>query len=558
MQPALHTADKSWTYQHLYDGAEQIRRYVAGRVAPGAHIGIVINNNPLFVMSLFGVLMSECVVVLIPYFSKINEIEAYIAECDISLLITDKVLELNINRLHLDELNITNLHMDQQKLGIRSDGGRAEMPAISAGGEMLAASGMPAVSVMSAISDMSAGSDMAAGSDMSAGSGMSTISDMSAGSDMAAGSDMSAISAVSDRAVKKPFVSANSLALLIPTSGSTGKPKVIMLSHDNIVSSCIAHSQKVGLHDQDCFFISMPLCFSSSITTQLLSCLYTKTPVVLLELPLVTRKLASYFKRYRITCLAGAPTLLTMLYKEYERTGQAFPEVHTYISSAAPLIQATLMQGKQVFPCADFLQTYGQSEASPRISIMDRGDHILSCGKPVDGVTVKIVDEAGETVEQGMNGHIWVKGRNVMMGYYNDKALTGRVLVQGWLNTRDIGYQDKNGNIYIAGRADNIINVGGLKVYPEEVEAIIKEHEHIEECLVCAVAEANKGEAVIAYVSFKAGASLNKQQLFQHCVDKLSNYKIPTQWYEVQKFIKTHTSKLNRNAIAQLAAQKID
>ena len=133
------------------------------------------------------------------------------------------------------------------------------------------------------------------------------------------------------------------------------------------------------------------------------------------------------------------------------------------------------------------VQTYGQTEAGPRITCLlpqDSKRKIGSVGKPIPGVYVRVIDEMGKELPANSKGEIIVKGDNVMKGYYKRPKETARVIKNGWLHTGDIGVFDEEGYLYVVGRIKNVIITGGLNVYPEEIEEILHSYPDVEDALV--------------------------------------------------------------------------
>lgn len=337
------------------------------------------------------------------------------------------------------------------------------------------------------------------------------------------------------------------LALLLSTSGSTGQPKIVMLSHDNVVSNAMNHGERIAYTHSDVFLITMPVHFSSTIVTQILSCIYLKTNFFISTLPLMSRAMMNYIKRFGISAFSCVPTMIISLINEMEHNRTPpFDQIRTIVISGAALHRDTLKKASHYFPSAHFIQTYGLTEASPRVSMMNRTDNYLSAGHAVDGVLIQIVDEMGVRLANQEVGEIWVKGRNIMLGYYQNIDATQKVLSNGWLKTGDLGYLDENDRLHIVGREKNIIIVGGSNVYPEEIEEALSHIPQIDEVIVVGEEDEIFGEVPIAYIKLMNGTSLAAKVIRKYCQTYLSNYKIPRRFYSVDHIPKTNTGKLHR------------
>lgn len=230
----------------------------------------------------------------------------------------------------------------------------------------------------------------------------------------------------------------------------------------------------------------------------------------------------------------------------------AFDSIEFIVISGAPVPAKLVDHLQTVFPQADIIQTYGLTEASPRVSMMDRGDRFLSCGSPISNVSIRLVDEEENEVEGAAIGEIWVKGPNVMIGYYNNTELTNATIVEGWLKTGDLGYWNESGCLILTGRKKNIIISGGINIYPEEIEEFLYSLKEVEEVMVVGVHDDLLGEVPIAFLKVCGECLIDMTALTQHCNLHLSSYKVPRQWRIVDEIPKTKTGKLDRASTKHL------
>ncbi|WP_127572622.1 class I adenylate-forming enzyme family protein [Paenibacillus xylaniclasticus] len=345
----------------------------------------------------------------------------------------------------------------------------------------------------------------------------------------------------------------NEVAVLLATSGTTSDPKVIQLSHRNIFTNSHAHANAIKLDKRDIFAVTMPLHFSSTLTTQLLSCIISRTTLALFELPLLPKKLIHHLNTIPVTCFACVPTTLKMLVNESQKKNITLSNtIHTIVVSGAALEEEVYKLAQLVFPRAKILQTYGLSEASPRVSIMSRDDISLSCGKAVEGVSIFVVRENGQRCNYNEVGQIVVSGDNIMMGYYKNDEDTKKVIKDGELYTGDLGYLDEQERLFIVGRIKNIINVGGSNVYPEEIEQLLRNHPEISDVIVIGEEDTLLGEIPVAYVRLiNNSTKISGIELKQYLSNLLAPYKIPKHFYSVDEIQKTSTGKLIRRSIRE-------
>lgn len=351
----------------------------------------------------------------------------------------------------------------------------------------------------------------------------------------------------------------NQCAILLPTSGTTGKSKIVMLSHWNVLTNALAHGGKVGYTDQDSFLVTMPVHFSSTIVTQLISCMLYGTRIKLISLPLLPRTAFKLFQNKAVTGFSAVPTQLMHFVSDFHQTKNwsAFDSIEFIVISGAAIPAKLVDHLQTVFPHADIIQTYGLTEASPRVSMMERGERCLSCGSPINDVSIRLVDEEENEVEGAAIGEIWVKGPNVMLGYYKNPELTNATIVEGWLKTGDLGYWNESGCLILTGRKKNIIISGGINIYPEEIEDFLYGLKEVEEVMVVGVHDDLLGEVPIAFLKVFNECLIDIDALTRHCNLHLSTYKVPRQWRIIDNIPKTKTGKLDRASTKRLLLNEI-
>jgi long-chain acyl-CoA synthetase len=205
------------------------------------------------------------------------------------------------------------------------------------------------------------------------------------------------------------------------------------------------------------------------------------------------------------------------------------------------------------FPGTRVVNMYGCSENSPRIAYhyvdgrsgMD-DEGYFAVGRAVEGTEIRIAGDDGRPIAPGAVGEVHVRGTSLMRGYWRDTAATHERIRDGWFNSRDLGYFDRDGNLHLTGRTSSIINIGNEKVSPEEVEKVLSEVPGVAEAAVYGVSDPLLGEAVHAQVVPKPGAQVLTQDLRAHCRRKVSGYKVPRRIHVVSTLPKTHYGKIDR------------
>ena len=197
-------------------------------------------------------------------------------------------------------------------------------------------------------------------------------------------------------------------------------------------------------------------------------------------------------------------------------------------------------------------QGYGLTEASPIVATTALGPtppRPGSIGRPLPGVTVRLVDEDGADVLAGDPGELWVRGPNVFAGYWGDPDATRRVLAGGWLHTGDVAVVDEHDDLRLVDRRTDLILVAGFNVYPAEVEEALRAHPDVQDAAAHGEPSPRTGETVVAFVVAAPGRSPDPADLVAHCGRALARYKCPTRVEIVEALPRTPAGKLRRRAL---------
>jgi long-chain acyl-CoA synthetase len=175
------------------------------------------------------------------------------------------------------------------------------------------------------------------------------------------------------------------------------------------------------------------------------------------------------------------------------------------------------------------VEGFGQTESSGGCALerLDRERRPGSCGHPLPGLEVKIVDEDDNEVPRGQVGEIVMRGPITMKGYWNMDQATAETFRNGWLHTGDMGRMDEEGYLYIVDRLKDMIITGGFNIYPKEIEDVLYSHPAVLEATVIGVPDEARGELAKAYIVFKGGESASEEELDAFCRERLAAYKIP-------------------------------
>ncbi|KST91466.1 Long-chain-fatty-acid--CoA ligase [Lactococcus lactis subsp. lactis] len=338
------------------------------------------------------------------------------------------------------------------------------------------------------------------------------------------------------------------VAILLHTSGTSSFPKRVMLTHKNLISNIESNIASLKLTSSDISLITLPMFFGYCNTSQFLTHLFLGATSVIMEQPFYPERFLRTIERYSCTNTTCVPSMLMLLMNvpslKYDVTNLR------YICFGGGNISTIKLKYLiQKFPTIGFIQTYGQTEASPRITALMPEDSIKklgSVGKPIPGVEVEVISKSGNELKENELGQIIVKGNNVFKGYFRRKELTAETIQKGWLYTGDLGKFDKDGYLYIVGRLKNVIISGGLNIYPEEVEEILRNHPFIENALVKKEENELLGEIPVADIVLNSQNKLTETDILTYCLENLENYQIPKKINIVNTLPKTYNNKIKR------------
>ena len=332
------------------------------------------------------------------------------------------------------------------------------------------------------------------------------------------------------------------------TSGTTNTPKAIMLTNDNISSNVIAISAYLKPTIEDNILLIKSLYHSSTLIGELLVGLYNGCFIVVsTQLPVATVML-NLLEQKEINIFFAVPSLLKEIIVSKDREKYNLNKLRIVNFYGAPMNVVDIKKLSEVLPNTNIIYSYGQTEASPRVTYIERKDLLIksgSSGKAIQGVKIDIINDENQSVKPFEKGQIVVCGPNVMKGYYRNEEKTIITLIDGWLHTGDIGYLDEDGFLYVVGRKDNMVISAGKNIYLEEIENILNEMNGIKEVLVQAKLDENSIARIESFVIL-SDKKLTVEEIQNYCLYKLENYKVPRKITIVDYLEKTNSGKIKR------------
>lgn len=336
-------------------------------------------------------------------------------------------------------------------------------------------------------------------------------------------------------------------SFIIYTSGTTGRAKGVLLSqHGMLWVAAACWAPITGLSPDDIVLSPLPLFHSYALNLSVLSVLAVGASERLVE-RFSTADVLKMLREGPYTLMPGVPTMFHYLIQGSEPGESRFANVRLCISAGA-IMPATLNREFEERFGVPLLDGYGITETSTMVTMnWPSGGRVLgSCGLPVPGLAVRIVDATGRDVDPGGEGELIVRGPNVMLGYHDKPEETAAALREGWYRTGDLARSDENGFLTITGRLKELIIRGGQNIAPAEIEEVAGQFEGVADCAVIGVAHEHLGEAPVIFVAVKKGHELSPDRLLAHCRIHLSAYKIPHAVHVVAEIPRTGSGKIMR------------
>lgn len=389
------------------------------------------------------------------------------------------------------------------------------------------------------------------------------LTDWQAGSLLLGGDSLEAAIAAASPAPRADIADSDA-ALLLHTGGTAGRAKCVVLSHRNILANALQvafawppREDDIALHVAPMFH-SADLVMTAMMLRGSAQCWLPRfTPADFLRT----------VEAYRVTVTMVVPTMLIMILQSGLIEQHDIHCLRRLLYGASPMSRAWFLRAVRALPNVEFTQGYGLTETAPLLTMLDWPSHLAalaapgdsppSCGRPLPGVDIRIVDDSGSG-ECGPDkaGEIIVRGPNVFGGHHRMPQADAHALRGGWFHTGDIGKFDDAGLLYILDRKKDMVNVGGEKVYSLEVEAVLMQHPAVAEVAVVAV-QGRFGEAVFAVVVCQSGMSLTKKAMRLFCRGRLGAFKIPTGMVIVDALPKSALGKVLKSDLARAYSRAV-
>ncbi|MBY8857125.1 acyl--CoA ligase [Nocardia sp. CA2R105] len=354
-----------------------------------------------------------------------------------------------------------------------------------------------------------------------------------------------------------PFVDPDDPAVLLFTSGTTGVPKAAVLRHRHLTNYIIGTVEFWNAGEDEAILVSVPNYHIAGISS-VLSSVYSGRRMV--QLPAFSPEAwVELAAAQRITQAMVVPTMLGRILDVLEATGATVPALRTLSYGGGRMPRQTVERAMRLLPAVDFVNAYGLTETSSTIAVLGPQDHrealagetpevrarLGSVGRPVPTIEVEIRDADGAPVPHGQPGEVFVRGEQVAGEYTSHSALDR----EGWYPTRDRGWLDAEGYLFLDGRADDVIVRGGENISPGEIEDVLAEHPAVAEAAVVGVGDREWGERVEAVVVAAPGAVVDEPALQDWVRERLRSTRVPARIHEWTELPFNETGKLLRRKL---------
>lgn len=322
-----------------------------------------------------------------------------------------------------------------------------------------------------------------------------------------------------------------SIADLMFTSGTTGHPKGVLATHGAAIRAFTAWSEAVRLGADDRYLIINPFFHTFGYKAGWLAA-FLRGATVYPHSVFDAASVLECIQRERITFLPGPPTLFLSLL-EYPRLREFdISSLRGAVTGSANVPPILITRMREELGIAHVTTAYGLTECGGCATVCDPTDDAetvaRTCGHPLPGTEIRIVDADGRALPAGQPGEVLLRGYHVMQGYFENEAATRETITaDGWLHTGDIGVLDQRGYLRITDRLKDMFTVGGFNCYPAEVEHMLVEHPAISQVVVIGVPDERMGEVGCACVVLRPGATLGSEELIEWARARMSNYKVP-------------------------------
>jgi acyl-CoA synthetase (AMP-forming)/AMP-acid ligase II/thioesterase domain-containing protein len=353
--------------------------------------------------------------------------------------------------------------------------------------------------------------------------------------------------------VSRPvFAQPDDVALILHTSGTTSRPKMVPLTHGNLCTSANNIRESLQLTAQDRCLNIMPLFHIHGLVGALLSTLSAGASIVCTP-GFHAPKFYDWLKQYQPSWYSAVPTMHQAILARFEQQDDLDVSRLRFIRSSSAALPPNVMAGLESAFHVPVIEAYGMTEASHQMASNPLPPHARKAGSvgQATGIDIAIMDPDGVLLQPGEPGEIVIRGRTVTKGYEQNPEANAKAFTHGWFHTGDKGYLDEDHYLVLQDRLKEIINRGGEKISPREVDEILLSHPDVLQAVTFAVPHPKLGEAVAAAVVLRDSSTVTEWDLQQFVASRVTDFKVPSRVLALEEIPKGPTGKMQRIGMAQ-------
>lgn len=364
------------------------------------------------------------------------------------------------------------------------------------------------------------------------------------------------------------------LAILLYTSGTTSRPKGVMMSYGQLTNYVMSHTESADGLPKGASLTCVPS-YHVAGATSICNCIYGGRRIVLIR-QFEADVWLETIEKEQVTHAFLVPTMLKRIIEHPKFDEVDFSRLQSLSYGAAPMPFPIILQAIEKFPhTVDFANAFGMTETTSTVAVLAPEDHKLigtkeeielkikrlhSVGKPVPGVEVKILNDTGDIAVASEVGHIYLKTARAMKGYWNRPEASAETVVDGWINTKDMGWLDEDGYLFLTGRNSDMIIRGGENISPQEIENVLLTHPQVLDVAVIGLPSIEWGEEILAIIVPRdITAPPSFDELRANCRSSLSSFKCPAAFEIVEEIPRTSSGKiLKRDLRDRFASEEVN
>ncbi|WP_050616120.1 class I adenylate-forming enzyme family protein [Bacillus testis] len=355
------------------------------------------------------------------------------------------------------------------------------------------------------------------------------------------------------------------LAILLYTSGTTNRPKGVMITYGQLTSYVMNHSEACDGTPKGSSLICVPS-YHIAGATSLCNCIYSGRRMILLS-QFDAGSWLQAVEKEKTTHAFLVPTMLSQVMNHPAFTSTDMNSLESLSYGAAPMPLPVIKKAIELFPdTVSFANAFGMTETTSTVCVLDPEDHKLngtpeenqkklerlaSVGRPLPDVEILILNEDNEPAAPKSIGNVYVRTAKAMKGYWNRPEASEETLVNGWVNTNDMGWMDEDGYLFLCGRSSDMVIRGGENISPAEIESVLMDHPGVADVAVIGVPSLEWGEEVVAVVVPLNPQAPPEDELISFCSGRLASYKRPSKIEFAAELPRTSTGKILKRQLRE-------